>query len=500
MKGLMAVSNNILSDTDGDGLTLEEEYQHGTDPLENDSDGDGQWDGFEVNQGSNPTDNTDEGTAPSTNYLVALTLKVGDHSSSASEIYEMVMTGPASTNRLHSGGYGKVTNKTFRVKTGASYNIAINHVGSSRTDPEYDYTAQVTYTSTAPVIIDDPESILGVKGTAGTFDDTFGALNKIATVNVVKATFEAQPDMINFGFDPTGAEPWASVISGSENPVAQVVLSPFYEGMVADLVVSNESFLSIDTSSCAAKTNTFTLTGLAKGEAGVEVKKDGLNFGKLNVHVFEKQNLSVGIYRIYNSRSHSSNSVAGASASLIQSTMNTVFKQCGIEFSVSDYGSTNIWYDDNTNGICERWFDTNGNRVDEMDFLPDLNCSEDINFIYLNESGYPYDEENPGFMVRGTGLNSEFVGYHGAVLFLNGPDGLGDDDFCAMAAAHEAGHVLGIAHASSDSEGHDTGPVPEGSSALMKSGAPVGGVLPTSIDGWIRQEDWLKANETAKGM
>jgi hypothetical protein len=41
-------------DLDGDGLTVYEEYYHGTDPLNRDTDGDGWWDGIEVARGSDP--------------------------------------------------------------------------------------------------------------------------------------------------------------------------------------------------------------------------------------------------------------------------------------------------------------------------------------------------------------------------------------------------------------------------------------------------------------
>ncbi len=49
-----ATENDFTSDTDNDGLTLEQEYQYLTNPLIADTDGDGVSDGQEVAEGSNP--------------------------------------------------------------------------------------------------------------------------------------------------------------------------------------------------------------------------------------------------------------------------------------------------------------------------------------------------------------------------------------------------------------------------------------------------------------
>jgi chemotaxis protein histidine kinase CheA len=53
--GLDPLDPNLADkDLDGDGLTVAEEYYHGTDPLNRDTDGDGWWDGIEVQRGSDP--------------------------------------------------------------------------------------------------------------------------------------------------------------------------------------------------------------------------------------------------------------------------------------------------------------------------------------------------------------------------------------------------------------------------------------------------------------
>ena len=45
---------NVPLDSDGDGLTDDDETTRGTNPMSNDSDGDGVFDGYEVSVGLNP--------------------------------------------------------------------------------------------------------------------------------------------------------------------------------------------------------------------------------------------------------------------------------------------------------------------------------------------------------------------------------------------------------------------------------------------------------------
>ena len=58
--GAVVVSDPETSfqDTDGDGLTDNEEVALGTNPTDPDSDGDGYWDGFELNAGASPSEST----------------------------------------------------------------------------------------------------------------------------------------------------------------------------------------------------------------------------------------------------------------------------------------------------------------------------------------------------------------------------------------------------------------------------------------------------------
>jgi hypothetical protein len=254
--------------------------------------------------------------------------------------------------------------------------------------------------------------------------------------------------------------------------------------------VSGNDCATISPTTCTSGTTELTLTGISAGTNCFKANYDGQTAANLNVISFEEQRLSVGIYRIYDSRSHSAADIGGPSSSFVEATMDDVFRQCGVEFSVTDYGGVDVSYDTNLDGKMQdferRAFNFGAH-----------NWQGDVLVFLFNESGISYPED-PSFMIRGIKFDVSGSSCRGGFLFVNGPDGLGSGELSAMAAAHETGHVLGIASCCSDYEGHDTGPVPAGTSALMKSGAPAGGVLPTTIGEWIRQEDWKEANRAAK--
>ena len=62
-------------DTDGDGLTDADEVERGTDPLDEDTDGDGYSDFDEVADGSSPTDANDAPAADSNIILILEALR-----------------------------------------------------------------------------------------------------------------------------------------------------------------------------------------------------------------------------------------------------------------------------------------------------------------------------------------------------------------------------------------------------------------------------------------
>lgn len=170
------IFNDINADTEinssggaGDGLTVFEEWIHGTDPTVADTDGDAEDDGPEVNAGSDPTDASDQGEAIPANQLSDVTFKIGDDSSSNSERWKMIIKGtdPEKDDRTFnfaSEQFGQIDTRTFKLRHGAPYKITVEHVATNRGEegPDYDWDAQVEGL---------PQSVVGVSGGDG---DLFG--------------------------------------------------------------------------------------------------------------------------------------------------------------------------------------------------------------------------------------------------------------------------------------------------------------------------------------
>ncbi len=252
--------NSIYDDVDGDGLNLAEEYQYGGDPAMADTDGDGVSDGAEVAQGGNPASAADGGQAPPAEDVVELTLTVGDHSGSDSEVYDMSMAGERSI-RLHSGGYGNLATKSFKFLRGNTYAVTLRHIGTDPAflqqygEPDYDYTLTVEPTGSAspqaameegagedwvpgsagappssPVVtsfgttlslpggigIEDPDGILGLHGESS----YFFAEGKQALIHIAKA------EILDAAMQPASAlkiAKWTDAFSPDGTPLVNFI-------------------------------------------------------------------------------------------------------------------------------------------------------------------------------------------------------------------------------------------------------------------------------------
>ena len=470
------LSQTGSGDFDGDGLANDQEMiLHSNsvevicNPSEFDTDGDGTDDGTEVAQGGDPSDPSDGGQPPEPPETTIVTFFLRNKSTYYETDLTMTLSDGTSTYEMTSTGT-ELNSNAFPVVKGRSYQLAL--VQNSCPPYTEGYFADI---SGAGVVVDDPDGILGDHDLNTSL---FGTVNT-AAVHVMKMDFEEQDGMINYGFDPTGTEPWASVVADSQNPVAQLKVAPVFPGMSIDLVPQDETVAEADPELCTTAQTPFTLDGLAEGETVLEAKIDDVKVGKLNVHVFGQQNLSVGIYRIYDSRSHSATNISAPSDTIIETTLNEVYQQCGIAFSVSDHGALDIAYDDNLDGICQD---------SEKNILGQYAWEDDILILVFKTSGIPYGD-GTGNMVRGIAFGDYEVYPRGAIYFS---DNIPADDDFALITAHEAGHNLNL--------DHDEGDYPAGTKPLMMSGAESGGVLPTAPGRWMRQEDWREANTKAGGM
>ncbi len=150
--------NNVYLDCDWDGLDDFEEVIYGTNPNNNDTDGDGVKDGDEVNQCSDPNDEYDN-TAPPANEICQLRLTVGDPSISNSERYKLIV-GPVTHIARK---FGEPQWGVYKFRTGRAYDVKIEHIDSTREEPDYDYTANIEKVDMPAGTAfgkDDPDEIL----------------------------------------------------------------------------------------------------------------------------------------------------------------------------------------------------------------------------------------------------------------------------------------------------------------------------------------------------
>ena len=199
----------------------------------------------------------------------------------------------------------------------------------------------------------------------------------------------------------------------------------------------------------------------------------------------------MGVYYIYDANSPTTSPVGGPTPSAIIETLNDVYKQAQINFTLAETCTTNVAYDSsgfgiNTNGMFEH---------QEEAALNGITWQGDVLIFFAKKSGLQYGGGDTNY-VRGWQLD-EFVG---GIVFTDDCESSAIPLICA----HEIGHALGLSTWVSTSppysDGHDHGPWPGGESALMRSGTNgLGGVV-ESPGRWIRHEDWKEANTEAGGL
>ncbi len=189
-------------DNDGDGSTNLDEDNRGTNPSNPDSDGDGVDDQDENTQGSDPNDPSDGGQAPPDDMKAKFRLTTGDSSGSHSERWKLNV----GDESYSSPSYGQVGSADYYFKVGQSYDITMQHMGTSPTflqsfgGPNYDWTSNVAQVSTSlPYWIDDSGKLLRteVDDTIGPPDETAG---KVSHLHIPQLDVDVDSDNAD-GFD-----------------------------------------------------------------------------------------------------------------------------------------------------------------------------------------------------------------------------------------------------------------------------------------------------------
>jgi len=169
-------TNDYGYDRDNDGLTNGQECEWGTNPRSDDTDNDGVTDKDEIENGSDPTDPNDGGIPAS---RVPVSFTFGDPSGSHSEKYRLVLepvseSGPGETPPTKSWlneNYGECETKTAMLTKGWTYEIRLYHAGTNMEDgsPDYDYLLSWSVPSCCGCVTNDPAGLICEDYTSSSF-------------------------------------------------------------------------------------------------------------------------------------------------------------------------------------------------------------------------------------------------------------------------------------------------------------------------------------------
>ena len=171
-----APTNDYGYDRDNDGLTNGQEREWGTNTRSDDTDNDGVTDKDEIENGSDPTDPNDGGIPAS---RVPVSFTFGDPSGSHSEKYRLVLepvseSGPGETPPTKSWlneNYGECETKTAMLTKGWTYEIRLYHAGTNMEDgsPDYDYLLSWSVPSCCGCATNDPAGLICEDYTSSSF-------------------------------------------------------------------------------------------------------------------------------------------------------------------------------------------------------------------------------------------------------------------------------------------------------------------------------------------
>ncbi len=154
-----------------------------------DSDGDGVDDGEEVAQGSDPNDSADGGEAPAEGEIEDVDFWVGDPSESHSERWQLTIKGtdPAKDKRIvkfQSREFGQVDQRYFKLRKGAKYELTLQHIATepnwkADNGPDFDWQAQIGGKPFTPVLKPGQTGVWFMVGNSWIADNRSGLLGSV---------------------------------------------------------------------------------------------------------------------------------------------------------------------------------------------------------------------------------------------------------------------------------------------------------------------------------
>jgi len=328
----------------------------------------------------------------------------------------------------------------------------------------------------------------------------------ILEVPRVNVKFEAQAGKINYGFDPTEAEPWTSVGVGSTQQVVQLNIGSGTDPSKISLAVpaSDKVWVS-QTNNFSLDANPLTISGLSPtNDATVVVHYSGLTnaIAALHVMVLPWITNSIGIYEIEDPQSTNTWQVGAPSATNILNELNSVYTQACVHFELANLTPTNVVvnysYDNGgeTTDALEKWFFPGDGKMETCE----MNSTNLVNFLDLFSSN---KASECVYFFRRSGMRST-LGWTPPRSMWSGVlthklDGT-SSPLITLIVAHEVGHLLDLStrdDVEDDGErnGHDLGTPPSGTGMLMRPFIDKPALEPEPR--WMRHDDWWKANDTA---
>lgn len=313
--------------------------------------------------------------------------------------------------------------------------------------------------------------------------------------------FRAVDGKINYGFDPmvgdmeVGSKVWASVCVDSDsvgrnNVSVKLVIDPSEDADSMELVIDGEDEVSVDITPktfSQGETN-LTIYGLSIANPQItiraRVKGQSDDCAILYVKVLSLRNCKLAIYRVTDSNSSGTAPIVAPADSVIVDTVNDVFKQACIKYTLVESANINIKYDiDPKDGKAEQI---------ELNNPPfSYSWGGKIRAVLVKASGIPYEPPYQNIMIGGI-QNTSYN--YGIIFTSNNLQG-----YIGLVVAHELGHVLDLDH----DENQWPVETQATNGALMKNGEPQGDPNNPTLPQpgrWIRHTDWQLANDTAVGF